>query len=85
MRRTARLAAWPWIKHVSSDLFCRKSDEYTVGATGADIALAQYGLSGAGVTVAVLDSGGAGAAGGGDLFVGSAVGHSYTGLKALVG
>ena len=56
-RNLARLAALPWIKHVSPDLSCHKSDEYTVGATGADIALAQYGLSGAGVTVAVLDSG----------------------------
>ncbi len=56
-RNLARLAALPWIKHVSPDLSCHKSDEYTVGATGADIALAQYGLSGAGVTVAMLAGG----------------------------
>ncbi len=53
----ARLAVLPFVRHVSPDLTCRKSDEYTVGATGADVALAQSGLTGAGVTVAVLDSG----------------------------
>jgi len=47
----------PWVKHVSPDLPGRKSDEYTASATGADVALARYGLSGAGVSVAVLDSG----------------------------
>jgi len=53
----ARLAALPFVKRLSADLTCRKSDEYTVGATGADVAFAQGGLTGAGVTVAVLDSG----------------------------
>ena len=52
-----RLAALPFVKHLSADLTCRKSDEYTVGATGADVAFAQGGLTGAGVAVAVLDSG----------------------------
>jgi len=53
----ARLAALPFVRHLSADLACRKSDEYSAGATGADIAFAQGGLTGAGVTVAVLDSG----------------------------
>lgn len=52
-----RLAALPFVRHVSPDLACRKSDGYTVGATGADVAFAQGGLTGAGVAVAVLDSG----------------------------
>ena len=33
------------------------ADEFTVGHTGADVAFSQYGLTGKGVTVAVLDSG----------------------------
>ena len=56
-RNLARLAALSCVRHVSPDLSCRKSDEYTVGATGADVAFTQYGLTGAGVTIAVLDSG----------------------------
>jgi len=56
-RNLARMAALGCVKHVSPDVACRKSDEYSAGATGADVAFAQYGLSGAGVTVAVLDSG----------------------------
>jgi serine protease AprX len=34
-----------------------RADEFTVGRSGADIALAQYGLTGSGVGVAVIDSG----------------------------
>ena len=56
-KNLARLAALPFIKHLSADLSCRKSDEFTVGSTGADVAYAQDGLTGQGVTVAVLDSG----------------------------
>ncbi len=52
-----RLRALPFVRHVSPDVACRKSDEYTVGASGADVAFAGAGLSGAGVAVAVLDSG----------------------------
>ena len=51
-----RLQALAFVRHVSPDLRCRKNDEYTVEASGADVA-AGAGLSGAGVTVAVLDSG----------------------------
>ncbi len=51
-----RLRALPFVRHVSPDLHCRKNDEYSVEASGADVA-AEAGLSGAGVTVAVLDSG----------------------------
>ena len=56
-RNLARLAALPFVRHLSADLACRKTDEYTTEATGADVASAQDGLTGAGVTVAVLDSG----------------------------
>ena len=55
--KLAKLAALAFVKHLSADLTCRKSDEYTVGATGADVAFAQAGLTGSGVNVAVLDSG----------------------------
>ena len=55
--KLARLETLPFVKHLSSDLTCRKSDEYTVGATGADAAFAQAGLTGSGVNIAVLDSG----------------------------
>lgn len=57
LAKLARLAALPFVKHLSADLTCRKSDEYTVGATGADVAFAQAGLTGSSVNVAVLDSG----------------------------
>ena len=56
-KNLARLAALPFVKHLSADLTCRKSDEYSVGASGADVAFAMGGLTGAGVTIAVLDSG----------------------------
>ena len=50
------------VAHLSSDVETRKSDDFTVKHTGADVALTPtlmggYGLSGYGVTVAVLDSG----------------------------
>lgn len=57
MASVKRLRALPFVRHVSPDVSCRKSDEYTVGASGADVAFAGAGLSGAGVAVAVLDSG----------------------------
>lgn len=57
MAAVKRLRALPFVRHVSPDVSCRKSDEYTVGASGADVAFAGAGLSGTGVAVAVLDSG----------------------------
>ena len=56
-KNLARVAALPFVNHLSSDLTVRKFDEYTVGATGAGVAFQQYGVTGAGVTVAVVDSG----------------------------
>ena len=57
MAAVPRLRALPFVRHVSPDVSCRKNDEYTVGASGADVAFADAGLSGTGVAVAVLDSG----------------------------
>jgi serine protease AprX len=54
--RLANLANLPFVKRVSEDVAVRKHDEFTVSASGADIAF-QAGLKGTGVTVAVLDSG----------------------------
>ena len=56
-RSLARVAALPFVTHLSSDGQVRKCDEFTVAASGAGAAYQQYGLTGAGVTVAVVDSG----------------------------
>ena len=56
-RSLARVAALPFVTHLSADGTVRKCDEFTVGASGAGVAYQQYGLTGAGVTVAVVDSG----------------------------
>lgn len=56
-RSLARFVALSWIDHVSADLDTRKQDDFTVGGSGANIAFGSYGLSGNGVTVAILDSG----------------------------
>lgn len=56
-KNRARFAALPFVRHISPDSDVHKSDEFTVGATGADQAFSAQGLTGAGVTVAVLDSG----------------------------
>ena len=52
-----RVAALPFVTHVSQDGVVKKCDEFTVGDTGADAVFANYGLDGTGVTVAVIDSG----------------------------
>ena len=56
-RSLAHLAALPFITHLSYDGEVKKCDEFTVGSSGAGAAFQQYGLTGRGVTVAVLDSG----------------------------
>lgn len=56
-KNLARLAALPFVSRLSKDLAVRKTDEFTVGASFADVAHSQFGLTGAGVTVAVIDSG----------------------------
>ncbi len=56
-KNAARLAVLPWVAHVSPDRGVKKSDEFTVEHSGADVAFGQQSLTGSGVTVAVLDSG----------------------------
>lgn len=52
-----KLAALPFISHLSYDGIVKKSDGFTDASTGAAYARQQYGLTGKGVTVAVIDSG----------------------------
>jgi serine protease AprX len=52
-----KLMALSYVEHVSRDTSVRKTDAFTVGASGADVAWQQYGTSGNGVGVAILDSG----------------------------
>lgn len=56
-RNLKRLAELTFVSHLSDDMGVKKCDEFTVGASGADVAFSQYGLTGDGVGVAVLDSG----------------------------
>jgi len=56
-RCLARLAALPFVAHVSADVTVHKNDEFTVASSEANIAYSQYNLTGYGVTVAVVDSG----------------------------
>jgi serine protease AprX len=56
-RNFARLAAMPNVERLSSDLSVKKTDEFTVASSGADTAFGEFGLTGNGVAVAVLDSG----------------------------
>ncbi|WP_309721144.1 S8 family peptidase, partial [Armatimonas sp.] len=55
-RRLKELAALPFVSRLSSDMEVKKTDEFTVGHSGADQAWS-YGLTGKGIGVAVLDSG----------------------------
>ena len=56
-RNLSKLAALPFISHLSYDGAVKKSDGFTDGSTGAAYARQNYGVSGKGVTVAVVDSG----------------------------
>ncbi len=56
-RNLSRLAALPFVTGLSPDASVRKSDEFTVESSEAGIVAQQYGLSGQGVTIAVVDSG----------------------------
>jgi serine protease AprX len=57
-RNLSRLAALPFVRHLSYDGAVKKLDAFTVSSSGADIAWQRpYNLSGSGVTVAVVDSG----------------------------
>jgi len=52
-----RLAALGLVKRLSADVAVKRCDEFTVGSTGANVAYSQYGLTGDGIGVAVVDSG----------------------------
>ena len=56
-RNLAKMAALPFVSHVSPNDLVTKCDEFTVGSSGDAIAFSQYGLTGKGVTVVVIDSG----------------------------
>ena len=56
-RNLKRLSELPFVSHLSNDMGVKKYDEFTVGASGAGAAFQEYGLTGNGVGVAVLDSG----------------------------
>ncbi len=56
-RSLGGLVALPWVSHVSADVPVKKNDQFTVSSSGADTAYSSYGLTGKGVTVAVVDSG----------------------------
>jgi serine protease AprX len=55
-RRLTALSALAFVERLSSDLTVKKTDEFTVGHSGANVAWS-YGFKGTGVGVAVLDSG----------------------------
>ena len=56
-RNLHKLAALPFVQHLSSNTVMHKTDEFTVKSSGAGMAFQQYGLTGQSVRVAVLDSG----------------------------
>ncbi len=56
-RNLAKLSALPFVMHLSADSAVKKSDGFTEGATGAAQSYQDTGLTGAGVIIAVLDSG----------------------------
>ena len=56
-RSLAKIAALPFVTHISDDSLVKKCDEFTDGSSGAAAAYQQYNLTGLGVTVAVLDTG----------------------------
>jgi serine protease AprX len=55
--KLSRLANLPFVAHLSEDLGVEKHDAFTVNDSLASTAWTQYGVSGSGVGVAVLDSG----------------------------
>ena len=58
VRNLAKLAALPFVTHLSADMSVKKTDEFTVAESGAAVAwAAPYSVGGQGVTVAVVDSG----------------------------
>lgn len=56
-RNLRKLASLPFVERVSIDDSVKKYDAFTTVHTGADVAQRDYGLTGQGVTIAVIDSG----------------------------
>ncbi len=56
-RNLAKLAALPFVTHLSYDGKVKKSDAFTDASSGAAYARQNYNLTGKGVTVGVVDSG----------------------------
>ena len=56
-RTLPKIAALPFVTHVSQDGLVKKCDDFTNGASGAYTAFTNCGLDGTGVNVAVLDTG----------------------------
>jgi serine protease AprX len=56
-RSLAMVSRLSFVRHISPDLSVRKSDEFTVASSGAGVAFQQYGVTGSGIGVAVIDSG----------------------------
>jgi subtilisin family serine protease len=52
-----KLGGLPFVDRISSDAAVQKNDEFTVESSGADRAVTNYGLTGRGVGIAVLDTG----------------------------
>lgn len=57
VRNLDRLQALPFVKHVSTDGNVRKCDGFTVASSLAGTAYTDYGVTGLGVNVAVVDTG----------------------------
>jgi serine protease AprX len=56
-RDLSRVAALPWVQRLSADVAVQKSDAFIVEHSLASVARRDYGLTGKGIVVAVLDSG----------------------------
>ncbi len=56
-RNLGKLAALPFVKHLSYDGIVKKYDEFTMASSGAGSTYQSYGLTGKGIGVAIIDSG----------------------------
>lgn len=56
-KNLAKFSKLPFVARVSADVNVKKTDEFSVENTFTDMAFDKYGVTGSGVTVAVLDSG----------------------------
>src|SRR5205085_9164223 len=56
-RNLRKLASLSFVKHLSADVLVKKCDEFTCGSSMGSAANQQYGVTGKGIRIAVLDSG----------------------------